>query len=353
MRKWLAPFGFLTGAYARGWRARPYRRCGLALVYHRLAPRRGLADVPGFGVERGLPVDVFEAQMRFLLAHFQPVRTHALLVDDPDASRARFSVTFDDGYRDNLTLAAPVLERLGIPATIFVTSDFIATQRLFWWEQLGEMLRASREQLLDVASVVPELRARWSLPERLSLAAQGASERAHWLISMALMRTPPDEIDPVLARLALALRAPHRREGRAAPLLDWDDLRRWRALGFDVGGHGASHANLGLASEALAATEIRNCLRAIERETGSAASLFAYPYGGPEHRSPGAMRALADSGCSGAFTTELGLLGPRSDRFALPRFGLASASRLKCVYHTEQAFASRLTHEALATPSPA
>jgi len=289
--------------------------------------------------------------MRFLLQHFRPARTLELLADDPEASRARFSVTFDDGYRDNLTLAAPVLERLGIPATLFVTTDFIGTQRLFWWEQLGELLRGAQETRLELRAVAPELYARWSLPDALDCAAPDARERAHWLISMALMRTPPEEIDGVLARLALALRAPRRREGRAAPLLDWDDVRRWRKAGFDVGGHGASHANLGLAADLLAQSEIEGCLRALERETGAAASLFAYPYGGPEHRSPGAVRALAANGCRGAFTTELGLLGPRSDRLALPRFGLSSASRLKCVYHTEQAFASALTRETLAAAS--
>jgi peptidoglycan/xylan/chitin deacetylase (PgdA/CDA1 family) len=348
MRKLLAPFGFLTGAYARRWRSGAYRSCGLALVYHRIAPASGHGDAPGFGVERGLPVDVFEAQMRFLLAHFRPVRTLALLAEDPDASSARFSVTFDDGYHDNLALAAPVLERLGIPATLFVTSDFIGTQRLFWWEQLGELLRATHEKLLELGAVAPELRARWPLPERLGLETETSRERAHWLISMALMRTPPADIEGVLARLSHALRAPQRAEGRSAPLLAWDDVRRWRRAGFDVGAHGASHANLGLANESLAQTEIERCLRAIERETGAAASLFAYPYGGPEHRSPGAVRALTASGCRGAFTTETGLVGPRSDRFALPRFGLSSASRLKCAYHTEQAFASRLTREGLA-----
>jgi peptidoglycan/xylan/chitin deacetylase (PgdA/CDA1 family) len=351
MSKWLAPLGFLTGSTARGWRADGLRRCGLALVYHRIAPRGGHGEAPGFGVERGLPVDIFESQLRFLLAHFRPVRTHELLADEPGASRARFSVTFDDGYRDNLTLAAPVLSRLGIPATLFVTTEFIGTQRLFWWEQLGELLRGAQATRLELFSVAPELRARWSLPETLELAGSPARERAHWLLSMALMRTPPDEIDPVLARLALALRAPLRSEGRTAPLLDWDDVRSWRKSGFDVGGHGASHANLGLASESLARSEIETCRLALERETGAAPELFAYPYGGAEHRSPAAVSALAASGCRGAFSTELGALGPRSDRFALPRFGLSSASRLKCVYHTQQAFASPLTRAALASAS--
>jgi hypothetical protein len=50
------------------------------------------------------------------------------------------------------------------------------------------------------------------------------------------------------------------------------------------------------------------------------------------------MSAVAASGCPAAFTTEPGLVGPRADRLALPRIGLASASRLKCAYHVDLAF---------------
>jgi peptidoglycan/xylan/chitin deacetylase (PgdA/CDA1 family) len=348
MRKLLAPIGFLTGATARRWRSAAYRGCGLALVYHRIAGRGGRGEPVGFGVERGLPVDAFEAQMRFLLAHFRPVPTLDLLAEDPEPSRVRFSVTFDDGYRDNLTLAAPVLSRLGIPATLFLTTDFVGSDRLFWWEQLGGLLRASGERALEIGAVEPALASRWPLPARVELASPRARERAHWLISMALMRTPPGEIDAILGRLALALRAPRREAGRTAPLLDWDDVRRWQAAGFALGAHGASHANLGLAPASEAEAEVRASLAAIARETGAPALLFAYPYGGPEHRTPAVERALVSSGCRGAFTTDLGLVGPRSHRLHLARVGLGSASRLKCTYHVEQAFASEHTRAALA-----
>ena len=49
-------------------------------------------------------------------------------------------ITFDDGYRDNYTLAYPLLKRLNVPFTMYVTTGFIDNQMPMWWypnEQLG------------------------------------------------------------------------------------------------------------------------------------------------------------------------------------------------------------------------
>jgi peptidoglycan/xylan/chitin deacetylase (PgdA/CDA1 family) len=45
------------------------------------------------------------------------------------------SITFDDGYRDNFDNAAPILERLGLPATFFVATGFIGTDEVAWWDR--------------------------------------------------------------------------------------------------------------------------------------------------------------------------------------------------------------------------
>jgi peptidoglycan/xylan/chitin deacetylase (PgdA/CDA1 family) len=45
------------------------------------------------------------------------------------------SITLDDGYRDNCEVAAPILRKLGLPATFFVTTGFIGTQTVAFWDQ--------------------------------------------------------------------------------------------------------------------------------------------------------------------------------------------------------------------------
>ncbi len=49
----------------------------------------------------------------------------------------RFAVlTFDDGYRDNVEIAAPILRRYGAPYAIYVTTGFVERTARLWWLEL-------------------------------------------------------------------------------------------------------------------------------------------------------------------------------------------------------------------------
>jgi len=61
-------------------------------------------------------------------------------------SRRWVCITFDDGYRDNHTLAYPMLKRLGVPFTVYVTTGFIDNLSPMWWYP-GEQLGISTEEL--------------------------------------------------------------------------------------------------------------------------------------------------------------------------------------------------------------
>src|SRR5262249_31100324 len=94
------------------------------LMYHRVLPD----DAPVDGIEPGMYVrtSTFEKHVAWLAARYELV-TLAEAIDERRAGRSRPAavVTFDDGWRDNLLEAWPVLERHGARATNFLVADWI------------------------------------------------------------------------------------------------------------------------------------------------------------------------------------------------------------------------------------
>ena len=82
----------------------------------------------------------FEEYCRFFRRHFHvvPLRDLVAKLEQGGRPSGDLAITFDDGYRDNYENAAPVLERLSLPATFFVVSRWLDTAVVPWWdEQLG------------------------------------------------------------------------------------------------------------------------------------------------------------------------------------------------------------------------
>ena len=135
------------------------------LMYHRVASlesdRWGLAVQP----ER------FAGHMQLLRERFNPISLPDLLaaLRGGGVPRRSVAVTFDDGYRDNLTVAKPLLERYGVPGTVFVVSGYVGSKRDFWWDELDRLCR-------DPAAVAAGLDCRTTW-EPAATAADGRAPR--------------------------------------------------------------------------------------------------------------------------------------------------------------------------------
>lgn len=70
----------------------------------------------------------FELHMRHLAKHHAG-KLVPLKSPPPLEAPAAIAVTFDDGYRDNLTMAAPLLVELGIPFSVFVCTGAVAARK--------------------------------------------------------------------------------------------------------------------------------------------------------------------------------------------------------------------------------
>jgi len=110
------------------------RNAAVVVAFHRIRDNVAPSDP--------LTVDTatFERYCRFFRRHFRVVSLPELVskLERGSPPNRELVITFDDGYRDNYENALPVLEKLSLPATFFLITQWIGTDFVpFWDEQLG------------------------------------------------------------------------------------------------------------------------------------------------------------------------------------------------------------------------
>jgi peptidoglycan/xylan/chitin deacetylase (PgdA/CDA1 family) len=287
------------GAWAR-------RDTTVILTYHRVVekwePALDYAQ-PGMVVT----VPTFERQLAFLKQHFDVVSLGDLAegaAGRRPSRRPRCVITFDDGWRDNYELAFPVLREHDVPATVFVTTDFIGTERVFWHTELiyllmtGELSAFLRtEQALAAYPRVVREAVR-------ACAGAGRPTAAHdvdAVVETVKTACEEDRIGDLVGSLARAARV-HRPffPGRRF-FLDWDQVRDMAAHGVEIGSHGCSHRILTRVSSQEASQELSRSKAEIEARVGGRVVHFAFPN---EDASPALVALAARAGyrtaCVGA-----------------------------------------------------
>ena len=282
------------------------------LCYHRILPEEARAGAGRPYFVRGTAVSDrnFAAQMKSLVENFDVLSEAEVLAwlnGVREIRRRSCWITFDDGYRDVIERAAPILAAYGLPATVFVTTGVIDDRNRWlpadhWYSTLARSTR--RRGLLQFDDgpgwefdVDRDFDRFVDGPERRRF-LNGSSEE------QAVMRR----------RLAEALRADE--SPRPDLYLDRGDLGRLAGSGWSIGGHGYSHAILTGLDEAALSRELEIPRKFLD-DLGLSPRVFAYPDGAA---SSAVANAARQSGWAAGVT-----LGERwttaiEQRLRLPRF---------------------------------
>jgi peptidoglycan/xylan/chitin deacetylase (PgdA/CDA1 family) len=256
-----------------------------------------------------MPTSVFEQQVRFLSRNYRVVsmadlRRHL----ESGSPGVVVAITFDDGYLDNYENAFPILQRYGLPATIFLTTGCIDSDEPLWFEQMADAFeKTSRESVeLEIGTV-----SRYSLrnaAERLEahngtfrlLRALGNTERKRCLAE-------------VLRRLGVASAT------RKSSMLSWEHVRRMKSQGIDFGGHTVTHPFLSKLTREELSWEVSECKSRIEDELQAPVHHFAYPNGREEDFSEWNKEVIRQAGYQAAVSTIWGLNYRSTDCMELRR----------------------------------
>ena len=308
----VAGFRAIAAIGADRWLAPVARGRGVILMFHHVRPWRAREFAPNRLLE--ITPDFLDVTLRTLRDKgFDVIPLDELPARlRPDWEGAPFAVlTFDDGYRDNLEHAAPILRRHGAPWTLFVTTEFADGRGRLWWLELEEAIaRLDRVRVeLDGKSL--------DWPSRTAAEKQTAFEAIYW----RLRAGPETVLRDTIA--ALAGLAGVDCEALVKSLcLGWDELH---SLGQDpavtIGAHTVSHPMLAKHDAATARREIAESKALIEQRLGRTVKHLAYPVGDATSAGPREFRAAQAAGFASAVTTRPGhVFEAHADHLhALPR----------------------------------
>lgn len=243
----------------------------------------------------GSGVAGLERQLRTLrrVANVIPLEAglDALYAGEPLPPRA-VALCWDDGYRDNLELAVPLLERLELPATFFLVPELLSATTRAWWEIAGwAFARSTRDQI------------GWRGGTFRTRGAEG--RRSYGRACDILRRMSQAERAEALPDLVDRLAPSGDPEDRSL-FLDWSGAKELVRRGFSIGSHTMRHATLAQESPEDQVEDLRRSREILERELDVEIRTVAYPFGQPDAVSVDTQRAAKNAGYAYALTTESG-----------------------------------------------
>lgn len=222
---------------------------------------------------------LFEKIIQFIRANFLVVLLEYYL-EDPSLyknEKGVITISFDDGYKDNVEIAAPILQRYHCPASFHVTTECIDKNLPTWTYITDHFFKqdTKMEMNLDHDFVPEEYRTvRWENAEE---GKEWGKKIKPWMKSLSNEH-----------RLLIMDDLESRGNINSLPrniMMNWDEVKQLHTAGYYIGSHSSTHPMLAmLANEAEIHNELEGSANRIEAQVGERPVTIAYPIGSWDER---------------------------------------------------------------------
>ncbi len=264
-------------------------RCKNRLIvfnYHRLRPDAADFTTPFDNFVFGPTAAEFRRQMQWLKDNTHLVSEQNIiecLRSKKSFTKPSALVTFDDGYRDNYTIAYPILKELGIPATFFIPTDSIGTRRVGHWDIIAWLLKKTAKPSLLVDEERFDLRRHWQeVIKRLQAKAKMGTAEENKILITHLVET---------CEVALPSLEEQDRE-----LMTWNEILEVSQKNVTIGAHTHTHPCLSRLDAAAQRREMALPKVILEAKIGQTVRSIAYPFGSPSHYNADTLQMAAACG---------------------------------------------------------
>lgn len=255
----------------------------------------GVSSVKSTGIENNsgkhISVDEFDKQMRFLANECNVLSMNEVvyhLESKTPFARNSVAITFDDGFANNFSDAAPVLRRYELPAMFYIAAGIVNTDMMFWVDELEDCINLTEQKKLSIQ--LEEKKYDFDLSsEQNKLFAlntvKAFCKKAPSFVKNAILKEVSEKTN---VQADVSHCANYKKiKWREVKDLASDPL-------FLIGGHSSYHDILSNLPEDKMRKDIDICIDLLEYHIGQKVRHFSYPEGQNEHYNNSVIEALKD-----------------------------------------------------------
>lgn len=250
----------------------------------------------------------FIKQVKFLMKYYNVLSLDYFIENQRKLTGKRnVIITFDDGYKDNFTIAYPILQKYKLPATIFLATDFINICKIKFEDFITYLFSVNNVTTIDLHSL--------NLKKTLKTKNERDATLAE--ICYTLNKLDIDKSEEVINELCTKYNIESDRlNGVDDIMLTWDEIKQMDRQLISIGSHSVSHQNLTKLSHKQQINEITKSKSIIEYQLNTLIAGFSYPLGFSDNN---VISALKVTGYKYAITTVPGINNGDIDLFKLKR----------------------------------
>ena len=260
----------------------------------------------------------FEQQIIILKKHFKIINTVELarLIENNEMVKDRFAViTFDDGYLDNFTTALPILQKHQVTAVFYLTTAFLDSNQITWWDEIAYLLRKSEGKEYQLPSS----------PTKYIL----LKENIDHIIRKIMTEIKLSKHISVLEALEdIRIKFPLAKKTLLAEniqlFINWQQAKELLNHGMEIGSHTLTHPILSQVNSEQHKKEIIDSKSILEQRLNCEINSIAYPVGRYYCYNEKSIEYTAEAGYKIGFNNEPGFHRSISNCLDINRFCVAT-----------------------------
>ncbi|MFN8438048.1 MAG: polysaccharide deacetylase family protein [Cytophagales bacterium] len=282
-------------------------------LFHRVNPERDPLWDP-------MDVKLFDKCIKHIKNNYDIVQIEDFEFLDFNSRHNRYAtISFDDGYKDNIDFAAPILDRQNVKASFYVVTDCIDKNIPTWTHELKHRFTFSQKLTinLDFDFLPADFRVK---------KFRNKSHKIKYVLALKkqLLKTKFEHKTFLLDEVRRAF------DDVTLPqiMMSWDDLRILQNEGHKIGSHSETHIMLGTTSNRdVIRKELQLSFQKIKQEIGESPQTIAYPVGSYNQVTKDLAKEVGYK--YGLAVTQNVHIPNQHDLFEIPRIELYNESWLK------------------------